>query len=78
MKFQIVAIIICILIQLSQQQSTELTCKSEQSVLCKLNNGTSACCPIADGTCCESGDFCCPRGNIYNSINQVVSSNINC
>lgn len=34
----------------------------EHSTLCALNNGTKACCPLKDASCCAEGDFCCPKG----------------
>ena len=32
------------------------------STICNLNNGTTACCPVKEASCCASGDFCCPKG----------------
>ena len=61
MSFKILAILslVCLI---KTQATTDLKCNSDSSVLCLLNNGTQACCPLSDGVCCESGDFCCPKG----------------
>lgn len=63
MKSIVLCFIIALnLIHFAYPQTEQDECGTKTSTICKLTNGTRACCPIRDGTCCESGDFCCPRG----------------
>ena len=76
MKFEIITIV-CVLNLIALSTQSEFKCNSEKSVLCKLDNGTTACCPVSEGTCCESGDFCCPKGNkIHFKQNLFIIENL--
>ncbi len=62
-KFFCIAIIIAIFsIERTEQLSSD-SCIVQNHVVCELKNSSLACCPIKDGICCESGDFCCPKSN---------------
>lgn len=69
MNFQAIGLTILAFLIGSSIQTNDLKCNSEKSVLCELKNGTHGCCPVSEGTCCESGDFCCPRGYLNSTFN---------
>lgn len=60
---QLTNVLSLIIVYLAIGLTTQNDCNSfEHSTLCQLNNGTQACCPIKDASCCSTGDFCCPNG----------------
>ncbi len=67
---------LCLLLSLSSFLSvanTQGLCEQGTSTLCELSNGTQACCPVVDATCCSSGDFCCPKGERIEAIGGSFS-----
>ncbi len=55
----VIALNLSIFVQASKLKEA---CGTESSTVCGLRNGTQACCPVKDATCCNSGEYCCPKG----------------